>query len=343
MNTINQTSQFSNFSLTTQPAAAKSTSAEASSTAVVASTALPSDTVTLSSVLTGKSLLMSRMFHNNDANASIPVATVDNGSVPAINFLTTTDRSQMSELYDYASKNNIDLAQVDGVAFDLAMYRQSGENSTPGNLYDMQGYKVTYAFPPSDAKVANRILSDTTLKNTSLDHGFIKEVLDPVSTPVHASNLKFLEKVISILSPSGDDKTVTPSTGNSSDYFQSNTKWAPSERIIENKSVDIQFDIASQTEVGKPNIKSRQEIFHLAIAQVLENSKNKLTDSSTLLSIGYSPSKQQSIAGTLFGVLVNQVNTDSSASPLKHSNSKSQSVLSLYHGIQAKTVMKKYS
>lgn len=343
MNTISQALGLPNSSLTTQPTAAKAESVIATKTAVVASTALPSDTVTLSSVLTGKSLLMSRMFHNNDVNASIPVATVDNGSLPAVNFLTTTDRSQMSELYDYASKNNIDLAHVDGVAFDLAMYRQSGENSTPGNLYDMQGHKVTYAFPPSDANVANRILSDTTLKNTSLDHGFIKEVLDPVSTPVHGSNLKFLEKAISILSPSGEDKAVTPSTGNSSDYFQSNTKWAPSERIIENKSADIQFDIASQTEVGKPNIKSRKEIFHLAMAQVLENSKNKLTDSSTLLSTGYSPSKQQSLAGTLFGVLSNQVKANYSSLTSNNSNSKNNQAFNPHHGMQAKTVAKKYS
>lgn len=341
MNTISQPLGFPDLSLTTQPTAVKAKSGAVTSTTVVASTELKSDTVSLSSVLKGRSLLMSRMFHSNDVNASIPVATVDNGSVPSVNFLTTTDRSQMSELYDYASKNGIDLAQVDGVVADLAMYRQSGEKSTPGNLYDLQGHKVTYAFAASDTKVADRILSDTTLKNTSLDHGFIKEVLDPVSTPGHVSNLKFLEKAISILSPSGDDKTVTPSTGNSSDYFQSNMKWKPSEKTIENKSADIQFDNASQTVVGQPNIKSRQEIFHLAMAKVLENSKNKFSDSSTLLSAGYAPNKQSSIAGTLFGILANQVNTDSSASPLKHSNSKSQSALSLYHGMQAKSVLKK--
>ena len=234
------------------------------------------DAVSLSPSSNGRALLMSRVFRAA-ADANPPIETVDKPGAFTANFLTGQDREQLTKLYDFASENGIDLAHVDALAWDMAIYRQVNEKSTPGAIYDQEGRRVTYAFSEREAAIADRISAGSAKSNTYLDSGFIREILDPVSMPVHGTNLNFLEKAMEVLSPAGDAGEVDASSKQPG--FQAGERWAPSDKTIEKKSEDIQFDHNTQQEVGKGPVigESRRDV----IKRMVEEFLAKKSESST--------------------------------------------------------------
>ena len=204
---------------------------------------------------------MARVFHAS-SDANIPVETVDSASAVASHFLTIKDRSQLESLYEYASANSIDLNHVDAVASDLASYRQIG--GTPvGQRYDVNGYGVKYNFVPSDEQLANRILASSLMSDTSLDHGFIKNLLDPNQSPTHVSEFKFLEKAMSVFSPSGGNDASTSDASKAGQYFENATVWGHGEHyVFETKMPDIKLDLSTGELVdnSKNNASERLEL-----------------------------------------------------------------------------------
>lgn len=205
----------------------------------------------------GRALLMTRVFHAS-ADANPPVESIDTAYGVTANYLRLDDREKMANLYDFASSHGIDLAHVDALSFDLAIYRRSLENSTPGPIYDPEGHRVTYAFSERESKEADHILSGDAINSTYLDRGFIHKLLNPVEMCSHATDFKFLEKALEVLSPSGDAGNVSASSGPGG--FQLSQKWAPGDGVIENKSEDIQFDNKTQSVVGQMSGESRRDL-----------------------------------------------------------------------------------
>ncbi len=214
-----------------------------------------SDQVTLSARPTGQSLLMSRVFHA-PSNATVPVETIDNASAIASHFLTLRDRAQLADLYDYASANAIDLAHVDALASDLARYRQIG-GAPVGQRWDIEGHGVAYVFVASDEAVANRILSGSAIQNTTLDRGFIQNLLDPNQSPTHGADFKFLEKAMTVLSPSGDDGAAEAEASQEGGdaYFQNDTPFGggPHNVIVKRMSLDVMLDLQTGKLISDPS------------------------------------------------------------------------------------------
>lgn len=178
----------------------------ASTTASVArtNTAATSDTVELS----GDTLLQSRLF---PGVADVSPAAVQ-ASSSIYKFLTSSDRTVLSNLYKTTSDSGGDLKQVDALAFDLANYR-----STPtagdkvGTTFTEAGTPIDYAFTPSDEAAAQRILTSKAMSDTAIPKDFLKSFLDPGFAPGdHAVSFDALEKMVYATSTSGADGATDP-------------------------------------------------------------------------------------------------------------------------------------
>jgi hypothetical protein len=243
------------------PGPATSSSSNAGATTALATDAsttahsLSSDQVTLSARPSGQALLMSRVF-NAPSNANVPVETIDNAGAISSHFLTLRDRAQLADLYDYASAHSIDLAHVDALASDLSRYRQIG-GAPVGQRWDTEGHGVAYVFVASDGAVANRILSGSAIQNTTLDHGFIQNLLDPNQSPTHGVDFKFLEKAMTVLSPSGDAAAAAAgaSQEDGDAYFQNDTPFGdgPHNVIVEKMSLDVMLDLQTGKLISDPS------------------------------------------------------------------------------------------
>jgi len=263
------------------PGPATSSSSNAGATTALATDAstaahsLSSDQVTLSARPSGQALLMSRVF-NAPSNATVPVETIDNAGAISSHFLTLRDRAQLADLYDYASANAIDLAHVDALASDLARYRQIG-GAPVGQRWDTEGHGVAFVFVPADEAVAKRILSGSAIQNTTLDRGFIRNLLDPNQSPTHGADFKFLEKAMTVLSPSGDAGAAAAGASQEGGdaYFQNDTPWGdgPHNVIVEKMSLDVMLDLQTGKLISDPST-SKVANQALANGDVLEASES---------------------------------------------------------------------
>ncbi|XUO86861.1 hypothetical protein RVM26_14800 [Halomonas sp. KM072] len=156
-------------------------------------------TVTLS----GQAILASRLFSSDKGDLPVLPSIRTNGEHNGMlsqYFLTESDRSLISKMYELANQEGTDLRYVDQFAKDLGLYRKyddgSMRSSFNGNSYDLQGRKQTVSFTEKDAATAERILSGKTLSSTSIDQGFIRWRLDPGQGFNLSSDLDYMEHMI---------------------------------------------------------------------------------------------------------------------------------------------------
>ena len=160
--------------------------------------------------ISGWGLLLSRRFGLSPDTPEPAVQTVRtlHNSRRYADFLTENDRKLLSEMYEYACEKGIHLRHIDGIAFYLADYRVSGENSLPNNdggMFDLDHHATYIDFGPHQAKVADRILASKELDHTYLDQGFLIYALNREKTvSTNGMDFDFLEKIIRVFSPNGD-------------------------------------------------------------------------------------------------------------------------------------------
>lgn len=158
-----------------------------------------SSTVTLS----GRAIMASRLFSSESGEPPVLPSIRTNGEYMGMlpqHFLTESDRSLISEMYELAHEEGVDLRYVDQLARDLGHYRRHDNGtmliSFNEGSYDLQGRKQTVSFTEKDAATAERILSGGALSSTDIDQGFIRWRLDPGIGFSLSSNLDFLESMI---------------------------------------------------------------------------------------------------------------------------------------------------
>lgn len=146
----------------------------------------------------GRALMLSRLFGSE--NKEPPVQTVLNRETIYMddrNFLTTDDRNMLSELYEQAYQQGIDLNYVTELADDLGSYRMFHKvQGSANNGYDLEGHKVTYLFTEKDAATAERILNSSSMAGSKLDSGFLRYELYSGYSFNHQAHFDFLEDVV---------------------------------------------------------------------------------------------------------------------------------------------------
>ncbi len=152
----------------------------------------------------GHALMLERLWRIKDPSAPEPkilyTVTTDMLSGNSFDFLTYSDRRLLEKVYSYAEENNIDLEQVDLLAFDMAGYRMAGPGghlaSKPGNAYGVEGKWVINAFDERDTKLAYQIKNGKAMLSTEFDRGYLDEALDPERAPTHGVDFAFLAKMV---------------------------------------------------------------------------------------------------------------------------------------------------
>lgn len=182
------------------------------------SASVPSTSVSLS----GKAIMLSRLFGAQNTASEPPVVSGVNGmdlnniGMSPQNFLTTSDRALLSDMYEYAQQQGADLKNVDALAYQLGNYRQHNDGHSQfsvndGNSFDSEGHLRTFSFTEKDAATATRILNSDAINSTRLDHGFVRFILDPGYGAAHTNDFEFMEQMINKFSDKGSEmKSLDP-------------------------------------------------------------------------------------------------------------------------------------
>ena len=171
----------------------------------------------------GRALMLSRLFGTENNGVEPPVISGVNGmdlnhiGMSPLNFLTTSDRALLSDMYDYAHQQSADLQNVDHLAFALGNYRQSNNgraiyNFNNGNNFDFEGHLRTVSFNEKDTATASRILNSDAINSTRLDQGFLRYTLDPGNGALsNTSDFEFMEQMVIKFSDVGAKQMSLPS------------------------------------------------------------------------------------------------------------------------------------
>lgn len=153
----------------------------------------------------GRALMLERLWRIKDPTAPDPkvlsVVTTNMLTGNSYDFLSSSDRKLLEKAYTYAEQNNINLEQVDALAFDMAVYRMgvaSGglTSNKPGDIYTPDGKWAIAAFDERDTKLAYQIKNGKAALSTQFDHGFLNEIFDPEKHSTHAVDFSFLAKMV---------------------------------------------------------------------------------------------------------------------------------------------------
>ena len=153
----------------------------------------------------GHGLMLERLWRIKDPAASEPkplsLVTTSMLSGNTYDFLSYSDRKLLEKVYAYAEENNLDLEQVDALAFDLAGYRMDVASggltpNKPGDIYTPDGKWAIAAFDERDTKLAYQIKNGKAALSTQFDHGFLNEIFDPEKHSTHAVDFSFLAKMV---------------------------------------------------------------------------------------------------------------------------------------------------
>jgi hypothetical protein len=149
------------------------------------------------SLSAGEVAMLSRIFGvKSHEDAPKPSSSVED-SGNAFNLITYQDRKTLVSAYQFAIDNNLDLDQVDRLAFDMAVHRMSSYSLVEANIYDANGKLVIREHPEQVAEVVDRILNSDRLKESKLDEKFIRDLLNPKLRPFFTVNVGFLELLVS--------------------------------------------------------------------------------------------------------------------------------------------------
>lgn len=194
---------------------------------------------------TGRALMLSRLFGVENNSAEPPVVSGINGmdlnhiGMSPQNFLTTSDRALLSDMYEYAQQQGADLQNVDHLAFALGDYRQSNNgraiyNFNNGNNFDFEGHLRTVSFNEKDTATAARIFNGNAISSTRLDQGFLRYTLDPGNGALsNTSDFEFMEQIVIKFSDAGTEQISLPSK------FSSFSGRSPSESSVFTLSKEV--------------------------------------------------------------------------------------------------------
>ncbi|MCQ3000069.1 hypothetical protein NLO98_09910 [Pseudomonas syringae] len=165
----------------------------------------------------GRSLMVERLFGVRepaiaDASKGLKFGDLTRNECE---YLTKEDRALLSDIYAYAQGEDVDMEYVDGVARSLGHYRMFGHFKSDFNKYnyDLQGWKLTVAFPENDAAVASRILNGSAINTTRLDPDFLRYALTPTSGALgNFGYFEFMEHVVTKFSDESNTAAPVEST-----------------------------------------------------------------------------------------------------------------------------------
>jgi hypothetical protein len=148
--------------------------------------------------------------------------------------LTAHDRLMLSWISDLAQNHGFDQEDLSKLLVDLIAYRD--QQLAPGELGSLSSALSRAAehgaralssvalaqapgteaplsllrFSARDEALARTILSSFALRDTLVDHGFVRALLDPDRHGTHAVDFAFLRRVVLALSPAHADGAVDP-------------------------------------------------------------------------------------------------------------------------------------
>lgn len=166
----------------------------------------------------GRALMLSRLFGTENNGVEPPVISGVNGmdlnhiGMSPLNFLTTSDRALLSDMYQFSQQQGADLENVDHLAFALGDYRQTNNgraiyNFNNGNNFDFEGHLCTVSFNEKDTATAARILNGDAINSTRLDQGFLRYTLDPGNGALsNTSDFEFMEQMVIKFSDAGEEQ-----------------------------------------------------------------------------------------------------------------------------------------
>ena len=193
----------------------------------------------------GRALMLSRLFGTENNGVEPPVISGVNGmdlkhiGMSPLNFLTTSDRALLSDMYQFSQQQGADLQNVDHLAFALGDYRQSNNgraiyNFNNGNNFDFEGHLRTVSFNEKDTATAARILNGDAINSTRLDQGFLRYTLDPGNGALsNTSDFEFMEQMVIKFSDTGAEQISLPSK------FSSFSGRSPSESSVFTLSKEV--------------------------------------------------------------------------------------------------------
>jgi len=239
------------------PIAAGNTLDVATGDSVSSSTVSRTDAVTqvqsTSVTLSGRSIMLSRLFHTQDADARPPVVTSstglthDNLSQNPSCFLTEKDRSLVSDMYAYAQQQGSDLTYVDTFAITLGTYRQFDDGKRLGGFnesqFDSEGHQLSSGYDASDTATASQILNSDAIKSTRVDTGFLNYILQPTHSLSNMANIDFMKQMVIKFSDEGTEAmSLSPkfSTFSNRDSASSNVVISTSKEVV-NKPPESQI------------------------------------------------------------------------------------------------------
>lgn len=135
--------------------------------------------------ISGKGLLLQRLGSKDNT------AVKDPGNKQPIDYLTSTDRHLIGDVYEYARDKGASLKNVDDLATQLARYRK--QLAVP----DATNIKAEHpgSFSEQERAAVDRILNSNALSTTRLDQGFVRYMTDKAN-PRGDTNLEFIEQVV---------------------------------------------------------------------------------------------------------------------------------------------------
>lgn len=188
----------------------------------------------------GRTLLRERLF--GDANFEAPFRTDPGLFAEVTHYLWEEDRVMLSELYEEAQQQGIDLRNVDMLGFELGRYRRGSTmnfiNKNEGGTFDSEGHQLSYFFSDTNAAIAERILTSDGLSSSRLDRGFLERILNPGFSLVHQVDFGFLEEVFNKFGPSAP-KSGQPFDSKFSEFIQTRD-----EGIVK-ASAEVVLDLSS--------------------------------------------------------------------------------------------------
>lgn len=161
------------------------------------------------SSISGKTLLLSRVFRCLDPKIEPTVINEFNDTTrksPDAQFLTTTDRNLLGNVYEYAQQQNIDLGYVDQLAGVLGQFRKSknGEQMSMVDIAVIPGRTKKYDYTDADKAIIKRIMDSEAFKSSHLDPDFIRHAVDSKYAHIRHTDFNFLEAVVNKFSADGE-------------------------------------------------------------------------------------------------------------------------------------------
>ena len=197
----------------------------------------------------GRQLMISRLFGSVEPpviDGKLGMSLANSGYSDR-NFLTRQDRELLSDVYQYAVDNDIDMIHIDVLARKIGNYRRHDNGRIMGSAnsgsYTTEGWQVTVSFIDRDAAIASRLLSGAAINSTRFDQDFLRHILNPGFGAIgNSGNFPLIEHLVNYFS--AEHNNVSPPGDQFSKYV-----WIESdESHVRHVSTTIRRPVRNTTE-----------------------------------------------------------------------------------------------